>query len=126
MAKFGQIFNRRDTSGEYFGVYPEMEVEANQIYWPNTASGLFGVAEHPVKKNRLGNFATTGVFWFKAPTDSTFAVGDRIPVEVTAQIASVVTSHGAGSPKLFIGWAIEPKASGSEDVHVLLHHFQPE
>ena len=89
------------------------DVPANAIYCPAFAtSGLFGIAEVPIKSGDLGAFAREGIFAFDAEDvdGSTFTAGTPVYYTPSSAVAGALsTAEG----DIFVGYIVEaPNVTG--------------
>lgn len=110
---FGVAQNGRVQLGGRFYAVPATDVATNVIYMPKYASSpFFGITERPVTANKLGAFATEGVFAFDIPDGLTSSPGQAIYYQPTsATTGTLSTTPTSGSVR--IGYEVdEPGVSG--------------
>lgn len=111
--KFGAAQNGRVQLGGRFYAVPATDVETSVIYMPKYAnSPFFGITERPVAANKLGAFATEGVFAFDIPDGFVSSPGQAIyykPTSATTGTLSATPTSGS----VRIGYEVaEPGVSG--------------
>lgn len=110
---FGIAQNGRVQLGGRFYAVPASDVATNVIYMPKYASSpFFGISERPVTANKLGAFATEGVFAFDLPDGFVSSPGQAIYYQPTSATTGVLgTTPTSGSVR--IGYEVdEPGVSG--------------
>ena len=116
---FGVAQNGRVQLGGRFYAIPATDVETNVIFMPKySESPFFGITERPVSANKLGAFATEGVFAFDIPEGFTSSEGQAVYYKPTSATTGTLSAT-ATSGSVRIGYEVnEPGVSGKLCVYL--------
>lgn len=109
---------RAQQNGRFYSIR-ETDVPANTVFMPGySTSPFFGVNEVPIPANKLGAYATTGIFCFDFPDGWTSVEGQAVyykPTSATEGTFSATSSAGA----VRIGFEVfQPNVAGKLCVYI--------
>jgi len=109
---------RAQQNGRFYSIR-ETDVPANTVFMPGySTSPFFGVNEVPIPANKLGAYATTGIFCFDFPDGWTSVEGQAVyykPTSATEGTFSASSSTGA----VRIGFEVfQPNVAGKLCVYI--------